>query len=95
MHIIWQKPLLNKQQKHVSISITVWPSFLFTYYVHFTLFSFILSSVLLSFSTFDLVLRCILNSICNHGKFVDYYFKMKVLIDTFIKICKEQFYVMF
>ena len=23
MHIIWKKPLLNKQQKHVSISITV------------------------------------------------------------------------
>ena len=23
MHIIWTKPLLNKQQKHVSISITI------------------------------------------------------------------------
>ena len=23
MHIIWKKPLLNKQQKHVSTSITV------------------------------------------------------------------------
>ena len=23
MHIIWKKPLLNKQQKHVSLSITV------------------------------------------------------------------------
>ena len=23
MHIIWKKPSLNKQQKHVSISITV------------------------------------------------------------------------
>ena len=50
MHIIWKKPSLNKQQKHVSISLTVWSSFIFNYRFHFTLsFPFISSSVLLSF----------------------------------------------
>ena len=50
MHIIWKKPSLNKQQKHVSISITAQSSFTFNYYFHFTLsFPFILFSVLLSF----------------------------------------------
>ena len=50
MHIIWKKPLLDKQQKHASISITVWSSFTFNYYFHFILsFLFISSSVLLSF----------------------------------------------
>ena len=37
MHIIWKKPPLNKQQKHVNVSITVWSSFIFNYYFHFTL----------------------------------------------------------
>ena len=37
-HIIWKKPSLHKQQKHVSISITVKSSFMFHYYFHFTLF---------------------------------------------------------
>ena len=37
MHIIWKKPLLNKQQKHVSIFTTVQSSFIFNYYVHFIL----------------------------------------------------------
>ena len=45
MHILWKKPSVNKQQKHVSIS-----SFTFNYYFHFILsFPFISSSVLLSF----------------------------------------------
>ena len=43
----------------------------------------------------ELVSRRILNSICNHSNFVNYYFLTKFLIDTFIKTCKEQFYVMF
>ena len=96
MHIIWKKSSLNKQQKHISISITVSSSFIFDYYFHFTLsFPFIPSSVLLSVWTFGVVSRCILNSVCNHGNFVNYYFIIKFLINTFIKICKEQFYVMF
>ena len=37
MHIIWKKPSLNKQQKHVSISITVQSSFIFNYHFNFTL----------------------------------------------------------
>ena len=62
MHIIWKNPSLNKSQIHVSISITVYSSFIFNYYVHFTLsFPFIPFSVLLSFWTFDLVSRFILN----------------------------------
>ena len=61
MHIIWKKPSLNKQ-KHVSISITVWSSFLSNYYFHFILsFPFIPSRALLSSWIFDLVPRCILN----------------------------------
>ena len=96
MHKIWNKPLFNKQQKHVIIFITVKWSFIFTYYFHITLsFPFITSTVLLPFLTFDLVSRCILNSICNHSNFVDYFFIIKFLIDTTIKTCKEQFYVMF
>ena len=50
MHIIWKKPSLNKQQKHVSISITIKPSFIFNYYFYFILsFLFIPFSVLISF----------------------------------------------
>ena len=50
MHIIWKKPSLNKQQKHVGISISVSSSFIFNYYIPFTLsFPFIPSSVLPSF----------------------------------------------
>ena len=87
MHIIWKKQLLNK---HVSISITTLSSFILKSYFHFTLsFPFISSSVLLSFRTFDLVSRCILNSIYNYSNFVNYYFMIKFLIDHFIKICKE------
>ena len=37
VHIIWKKPSLNKQQKYISISITVWPSFIFNHYFHFTI----------------------------------------------------------
>ena len=64
IHIIWKNPSLNKQQKHVSISIIIYSSFIFKYYFHFTLsFAFILSGVLIFFFflTFDLVSRCILN----------------------------------
>ena len=35
MHIIWKKPSLNKQQKHVSISITVY------HFLHLTITSFL------------------------------------------------------
>ena len=84
------KPSLNKQIKHASITITLNPSFIFTFYFHFTVsFSFIPSSVLLSL--LDLVFRCILNSICNHSKSVKYYFIVKCLIDTLIKIFNNSF----
>ena len=84
------KPSLNKQIKHASITITLQPSFIFTFYFHFTVsFSFISSSVLLSL--FDLVFRCILNSIYNHSKSVKYYFTVKCLIDTLIKIFNNSF----
>ena len=35
------------------------------------------------------------NSIYNHSNFVNYYFIIKFLIGTFIKIYEEQFYVIF
>ena len=38
MHIIWKKPSLNKQQKHVSISITAQSSFTFNF--HFLFYPF-------------------------------------------------------
>ena len=75
MHIIWKRPSLNQQQKHVCISVTVYSSFKFNYCFHFTLsIPFIPSGALLSFWTFDLFSRCILDSICNHNNFVNYYF---------------------
>ena len=94
MHIIWKKPSVNNLQKHVSIFITVQSSFIFNYYFHFTLSFHFSPSPALSFRTFHLVSRCILNSICNHSNFVNYYFMITFLSDNFIKICKEQFYVM-
>ena len=96
MQIIWKKPSLKKQQKQQSISITVYSCFIFNCYFHFTLsFPFICSSTLFFFWTSDLIFRFILSSVCNHSSFVNYYFVIKFLIETFIKICKEQFYVVF
>ena len=96
MHIIWKKSSLNKQQKHVSISITVSWSFIFDYYFHFTLsFPFIPSSVLLSVWTFGVVSRCILNSVCNHSNFVNYYFIIEFLINTLSKFVKNSFMLCF
>ena len=48
MHIIWKNPSLNKQQEPVSISVTVEPSFIVSFYFHVTL-SFYFFSVLHSF----------------------------------------------
>ena len=86
MQIIWKKQSLNKQQKHVIISITI-QAFLclpitFISHVHFCLFPL---------NSSDLVPRCILNLIGNHNNFENYYFIIKYLIDTLIKICKEKF----
>ena len=75
IHIVWKKPSLNKQLKHVSITIIFYPSFIFPFYFYF--FSL--------FWTFDLVSTCILNPIYNHSNFVKYYFIRKCLIDTFIE----------
>ena len=54
-----------------------------------------LFSLLLSFLTFYLVSKCILNQIYNHSNFVNYYVIIKYLSNTFIKIDKYQFYAMF
>ena len=47
-HIIWKKPSLNKQQKHVSICITVHSSFMFNHYFHLP-FHFILFALVYYF----------------------------------------------